>query len=280
MPESEDPVVPANDTITESQQAQSAQLESGGACSFPSDVNAAFPPHLAHFYPPPSHVQPRPADDDGAMPTAESFLPPPPPPLGNTYASPKHWHPQFMGHPASFHHYPSPYSSVQGMPPYLGQTPQQFQERPPNPIPGEKSMPFPHPYGDQGAYPFQYAHVGLGTSFDGQGFPTPFRAGKEFGLLSPSGVTGSSMQVHAPSSPSAAPSVSVPNSVGAGNSSSAPAAPVNPPTPNESHVTQVQGVNRSATEGAAERKNGGGEETKGEVESVSSMPMSAMPGVG
>lgn len=280
MAESEEPVIPANDTINESQQADSAQLESGGACGFPTDINTAFPPHLAHFYPP-LHMQSRSADD-GAMPTAESFLPPPPPPLGNAYTSPKHWHPQFMGHPASFHHFPSPYSSNQGVPPYLGQSPQQFQDRPPNPMPGgEKAMPFAHPYGHQGGYPFPYAHMtGLGTSFDGQGFlPTSFRAaqpGKEFGLLSPSGVTGSSMQVHAPSSPSAAPSVSVPNSVGAGNSSSAPVAPINPPTLNASHVTRVQG----ASESAAERKNGGREETKTEAESVSSMPMSAMPGVG
>lgn len=283
-----------------------------------ADPNTAYPPHLSHFYPP-LFAQPRPGPDEGvppASPTAMSFLPPPPPPVGNPYTPPRTWHPQpFPPPPTGYPHhhsiYPSPFCNPLQMP-SLGMEPSpgfQREERPsfvPQPTFGSSFMqPF-----NQGGYPYYQptpaGYMRLG-SFDGPGLPhfgavpnlSGPRGGKEgegLGLVSPSGVTGSSLQVHAPSSPPSDPSVSMQptNNVTEtqkNNESTVPASVL--VTSSSGTVVEVAAASDKHVGGAGSRVKSGevarkkettsggqgtGEEDKDGAESMSSLPMSVPEG--
>lgn len=191
---------------------------------------------------------------------------------------------------------------------------------PPMPMPG--ATPYAQPFFGNEFYPYlqqqqqeqQYptGPVSLGTSFDGQGGVSQARAvpnhldlqasprGKQegFGLLSPSAVTGSSMQVHAPSSP---PSVDIPSMgmqaaatnlrAGQQNSHNDPGKTHHPPpvpaasvlitssTGTVLEVTGGPGQQGTAMGGGGARKEagsggGGGELGNDEGNSMSSLPMS------
>lgn len=192
---------------------------------------AFHPPPLSQYYPSPFYPQPqsRPSTNEGGRPSSPvpmTYLPPPPPPLGNTYASPGYWHSQ-----PGQQLYQSPFYSNQQTPNLAGLegSPFGFQhegfqhersssisQQMPGAGPG-----YVHP---GGVYPYQMPSFttqgNLGASIDGQRLPyyrsIPTHLGmqapsgnKEGDLLSPSGVTASSMQVNPPSSPPSAPSVNM-----------------------------------------------------------------------
>ena len=281
--ESEEPVVPA------------AATDEGPAPSYPlaaeaqsHDPTTLPPPHLAQFYPP-HYAHSRPPGPEGVAMLAassgmEPFLPPPPPPLGNPYASPPHWM--------------CPY------PPYL-QTPsvgveqspaRYYQERPPNPMPGTT-------FSTYGATPNNRPAANFGASFDGQehavdggaklGFG-PLQSTQEVtGVFSPPGVTGSSMQVHPPSSPPIDPSVSIqPALLSAGHlkyvAGTTPATATTTTaaamagfgaSPLTTQVDVMTGGKGAKVSGAEkEEKQGVGEGTKDGGESMSSLPMSVPEG--
>ncbi len=219
------------------------QSSADGAPQEPAEQydQSFHPPPLSHYYPTPFYAQPqlRPHTNEGrpSTPLPMTYLPPPPPPLGNGYASPGYWLSQTGQHQ-------SPFCSNQQMPNLGGMegSPYRFQHERGSSIsqqmPGTgASFVPPFQLGGGAAYPYPFATQGglgssLGASMDGQGLPYyrpipthlgmqgPHHPGnKEGGLLSPSGVTASSMQVNAPTSPPSAPSVSMqPTTPGAGSS--------------------------------------------------------------
>lgn len=315
--ESEEPVIPANDTTGEGPSSLQQQAPDAEALPplglFTADPGAARPPpagfagprgglfadepvpppHPAQFYPPSLYAHSRQPlfSSEGAMPASpsmEPFLPPPPPPVNNPYASPPKW-------------------MYQQQTPSLGmdQSPSRFyqQQRPPNPVPGPafmgpNSMPgpsfmAPNPVsgpvfmGPYGPYCMP-GRMNFNASFDGQGGMPQFAANSSFGampnaqaakeLLSPSGVTGSSMQVHAPSSP---PPIDMSGSIQPSTLSASHLG--NPATSAAVHVEGAAGGHRTQVdtmvggEGAvgkmdeAEGRKDGGE-------SMSSLPMSVPEG--
>lgn len=273
--ESEEPVVPA--TGAEEGPAPphplAAEVQSHDPTAIPAPV---YPPHYAHSRPPEGVAMP--AAGSGAP---EPFLPPPPPPLGNPYASPPRWmypYPQYLQTPSvGVEQSPSRY----------------YQERPPNPMPGSTFSTF-------GATPYNRPAANLGASFDGQqhggdgaakfGFG-PLQSTQEVtGVFSPSGVTGSSMQVHPPSSPPIDPSVSIqPTPLSASHLQyDAGTVPVTTTTATSGGMagigaspltTQVDTMVGGGDKGGAEKKKQGvGEGAKDGEESMSSLPMSVPEG--
>ena len=193
-------------------------------------------PPLSHYYPGPLYQQQPQSNNaptsDGARPSSPvpmTYLPPPPPPLGNPYASPGYWHSQ---HAQPFQ---SPFCNSQQTPSFGGVegSPFRVQHERTSSIPQQMPMPgggggggFVPPFLQGGAYPpYQMPSFapqgGLNAGIDVQGAPpycrpthlgmAPNPGAKEggFALLSPSGVTASSMQVNAPTSPPSAQSVNL-----------------------------------------------------------------------
>lgn len=205
--------------------------------------------------------------------------------------------------PGAYHQqqpiYFSPYyynpSQMSAMNPGVETSPSKFQQDEAGsftqPTFGSLSVPFA-PLQHQGLFsqPFS-APTGMsfGTSFDGGQFssvPGQFTMRgtgnrEESGVGSPSGVTGSSMQVHAPTSP---PSVSMqPVSTGTSGKTE-PLAPllVTSSTGTTVEVTTATGLDKGVVGGATGgvkdssgvKKESGGKETVEGAESMSSLPMS------
>jgi hypothetical protein len=277
--ESEEPVIPASgaDEVPAPSQLAPPTVPTAAAAAatagvHPHDPSVTVPPHLAQFY---AHSRP-----EGVAMPAEPFLPPPPPPLSNPYASPQRWM------------YP--------LPPYLQTptigaepTPSRFyQDRPPNPAPGTGFSTF-------GVSPYGKPNIGFGASFDGQqgssqlgptesmGFAplqsTQVMKESGLGVFSPSGVTGSSMQVHPPSSPPIDPSTSIhPSTLSASHLGTVPVT-----SAGSGGVAGFTGGQVAPSVGGggakvstAETKGGQGkgERTKDGGESMSSLPMSVPEG--
>ena len=215
----------------------------------PEPAATGYSSHMwypSHSYPSSSPFKQPPTSNKSAAPSSSaSYLPPPPPLLTSAHLSPNSY--CYHGQPL----FGSPHCNIPP-PPGMGMGPGsslgsgvQHDHSPPSvlrPVPLSApsgsifNQPVQYPpsfgYGPYlpYSYPSQPGRMDLNTSFDNQGLPHfrtlsdqfNFRSaaadrGNRFGLLSPSGVTASSLQVQAPSSPPSAPSVNMqPGGEGAG----------------------------------------------------------------